>query len=101
MKTRLGFVSNSSTSSFMIAGIYFRGNQTPPGDTVNLQYYCPDYNEDDDGGVYGLWITSIEDGCIEELDPDTLSIALNTAKKFFEKDTKCNPNDVRIYMVGK
>lgn len=109
MKSRTGFVSNSSTSSFIVAGIEMEQgdpriprdeNDDPIYDSDGLSYFTTEYN--DETGVYGKWVASVEHGEITTLNMQKLATELEKVRKDIVLELKdVNPSDVELHWLGE
>jgi hypothetical protein len=99
MKSRTGFVSNSSSSSFIIAGVHMdRDDERIPKDGA-LSYFRPEYNEED--GVYGVYVSSVDRGCIVELNFDRLKTILEENRAEIARTVGVKPEEVKLYLMGE
>jgi hypothetical protein len=109
MKLRNGFVSNSSTSSFVVAGVLLSE------DTFNERYesdgkwsylglpegcdpFKSEYSEDE--VVLGKHVHSIDHGEIARIDPDSWKEVLVKAKKSLV-EAGYPEEEVRFYHIGE
>lgn len=109
MKNRTGFVSNSSTSSFIVAGIEMdqddpRIPRDEDGDTVyepdGLSYYTTEYNEE--SGVYGKYVAAVDHGEISILNMQKLAADLEKVRKDIVLELKdVKPEDVELHWLGE
>jgi hypothetical protein len=114
VKSRSGFVSNSSSSSFIIAGIKVKSNSAlckllrdEDGDSIDgeIAIHSPEYNDTE--SVVGVWAGSSDRGCIEELNLEHLQKCLKSANSLFEELKAHNPkvaidlNKIKLYTIGE
>ena len=102
MKIRNGFVSNSSSSSFILVGIKYTIEQMESKFT-ELEYedlQCTDdidvcYN-DYSGGQYliGTFLADGDEWCDGEIDLDTIKNGYSVVKKYFPE---IEEKDIKIY----
>lgn len=87
MKSRIGFVSNSSTTSFCVMGIYEQGMDDEDAEEFCSGNSLVTYSDYDMDGVYiGLPISKMED-------EETLRQFRERVKKIFlDKDVVCIPD---------
>ena len=117
MKVRLGFVSNSSSSAYIVRGVLIgkyelkellKTNKNKDEDEdedletllrkrgcKTIDFTEPEYSDNE--GVLGIWHGSVDNGCIEEL-----PTASAKDDKRIEKDLKVLGLDgpVKTYVIG-
>jgi hypothetical protein len=106
MKVRMGFVSNSSCSSFMIVGILaskIEAERDPHYDIVEkyeqLGFDVEAADGDYSDSIIGLSVSRFpSDYGFNEIELDTLNDKIKKCKDLFEKNL-IDPEDVRLFHI--
>jgi hypothetical protein len=64
-----------------------------------LSYFRPEYNEED--GVYGVYVSSVDRGCIVELNFDRLKTILEENRAEIARTVGVKPEEVKLYLMGE
>lgn len=107
MKQRDGFVSNSSSSSFVVAGVFVENKhdekwaeaieEAQEGYGDSLGWHHTEY--DSTSGVLGINVTSFDQGALEEISLDQLANGLAKAKKLLE-DGGLDASEASLFNVS-